>query len=103
FLATWEKFSRPLCRSKRTSPGYLHTPFTGFSKGFSFGGFAMPNADTVDHPELRDSVIYWFAALDQARQRGRFAFADYAQRQLRRLGVLVDFVPPSGEVSDDGR
>lgn len=43
----------------------------------------------------------WFAVLEHARLHGDFERAARAKRELRRLGVIVDFVPPmAGEVSD---
>ncbi len=37
---------------------------------------------------------YWFLLLDRARSDGRFADADRCLRELRRLGVMVQWRRP---------
>jgi len=49
----------------------------------------MPGTQsTIDY---RDAPTYWFAALEIARERDDFERAAEAQRQLRRLGVIVRY------------
>jgi len=45
--------------------------------------------------EVTDIPTYWFAILDQARDRGDFQAAARAERELQRLGVRVTFAVPS--------
>lgn len=45
--------------------------------------------DTSDHTQ---QPVYWFAVLDMARERGEFDRAAKAQRELKRLGVVVRFL-----------
>jgi hypothetical protein len=42
-------------------------------------------------PEIRDSTVYWFVALETARKRGDYALAAEADAELRRLGVRVRY------------
>jgi hypothetical protein len=49
----------------------------------------MPIAPApADH---REHPTYWFGVLEIARERGDFARAAEAQRELRRLGVIVRY------------
>lgn len=43
--------------------------------------------------EAKDSTVYWFLALDIAHEQNDFAAAARAQRELRRLGVDVRYLP----------
>jgi hypothetical protein len=49
------------------------------------------NVNPCDH---RDEPTYWFVVLEIARERGDFARAAEAQRQLERLGVSVRYGRP---------
>lgn len=40
---------------------------------------------------VRDWPVYWFARLEAAVERGDFASAARAQRELERLGVTVTY------------
>jgi hypothetical protein len=40
---------------------------------------------------VNDIPTYWFALLEQARERGNYEAAARAQRELGRLGVRVKF------------
>jgi hypothetical protein len=44
-------------------------------------------------PPLKDWPLYWFAALEKARESGDQLAADHAQQELHRLGVYVAFAP----------
>jgi hypothetical protein len=58
-----------------------------------------PDNDPRDH---RDSATYWFAVLEIARERGDFERAAEAQRQLRRLGVCVNYERPVRQPAGGG-
>ncbi len=46
---------------------------------------------TEADPEIRNSAVYWFFALQVARDRNDFERAAQAKRQLDRLGIRVGF------------
>jgi hypothetical protein len=46
---------------------------------------------------FRDELVYWFARLDMARQRGQAEQIKEAKRELRRLGCFVFFERPEPE------
>lgn len=45
----------------------------------------------------RDEPTYWFAVLEIAKEQGDFDSAAEAQRELRRLGVIVRYERSSPE------
>ncbi|HEX8339534.1 MAG TPA: hypothetical protein VF624_01365 [Tepidisphaeraceae bacterium] len=54
---------------------------------------------TEVHPDIehRDDITYWLMVLEGARVQGRFVRAAEADRQLRRLGVVIQYgVVPMG-------
>jgi hypothetical protein len=44
----------------------------------------------MNHPEL-DEPVYWFVLLEKAVHRGDFAEAARAVRELKRLGIDVNY------------
>ncbi len=50
----------------------------------------MPVLSETD-PEIRDSPIYWFVVLTEAKERGDFARAAEAQKELDRLGIRISY------------
>jgi hypothetical protein len=52
-----------------------------------------PKADT----SFLDSPVVWFVELERARARHDYDRASESLRQLRRLGVIVRFLPTGGE------
>jgi hypothetical protein len=52
---------------------------------------AKRNAGQRDY---RNEPTYWFAVLEIAREQGDFDVAAEAMRQLRRLGVCVNYDRP---------
>ena len=53
--------------------------------------------DVPPLPDPDDCLTVWFARLEQAKQTHQFEEAARALRELRRLGVLVVFLPSQGE------
>jgi hypothetical protein len=52
----------------------------------------MPTAKTTtENREHRNSPVYWFVVLDDAREQRDYERAAEAIRELRRLGVVVRF------------
>ena len=52
----------------------------------------MPDQPTYDPPQ---TPAYWFLLLERARDDGRFGDADRYIRELRRLGVKVEWRKPA--------
>jgi hypothetical protein len=46
---------------------------------------------------IRNSPVYWFAVMEDARQLGQFARVEQARRELARLGVRVRYDLPKPE------
>jgi hypothetical protein len=47
----------------------------------------------TDNTPRPDDPLPWLLTLEMARQRGDFAQADAAKRELERLGVRVTYTP----------
>lgn len=48
-------------------------------------------AVTEQDSDIRDSTVYWFVTLEEARRRGLFRRAEQAQAELERLGIFIKF------------
>jgi hypothetical protein len=49
-----------------------------------------------------DSPTAWFAVLERARRTHDYELAAQAQRELRRLGVIVRFIRPKAKGQQGG-
>jgi hypothetical protein len=57
---------------------------------------------TEADPRIRNSPVYWFAVMEDARRLGQFTRAEQARRELERLGVRVRYRPPYGRAPPVG-
>lgn len=61
----------------------------------------MPLLAPQQHEErlVTDGTVYWFVKLECAVEDGDFAAAAEAQRELKRLGVIVRHLRPASPIS----
>ncbi len=67
----------------------LATPWLRSAKG-------MSTTEKTTEREFRDSPVFWFVRLDNAREHEDHEKAAEAIRELRRLGVDIRFKPQRG-------
>jgi hypothetical protein len=54
----------------------------------------MPPLSPPTDPEIRDSTVYWFFCLEDARKRLDFELAQQCLAEVGRLGVYVSYGHP---------
>ena len=59
-------------------------------------GYSSDSTDTRDRPMV-DWPVWWFVRLEMAVERGDHAAAAEAQRELKRLGVYVNYGQPKAK------
>jgi hypothetical protein len=57
----------------------------------------MSTTQTTADSEYRDSPVFWFVRLENARERNDYEQAAEAVRELRRLGMDIRFLPEGGK------
>lgn len=57
----------------------------------------MSTTKTISEADFRNSPVYWFVRLENAREHENHERAAQAIRELRRLGVDVRFKPQGGK------